>query len=43
MLEATVVTQARDGGAVELVVEAVERLKYGLVLEIYEGRAKPVF
>ena len=40
--EATVLTQVRDGGALAQVI-AVEMLRHGLILEIFEGRAKPIF
>lgn len=43
LLESIVITQARDGGAVEIVVGAVDVFGHGLVLEIFEGRAKPIF
>lgn len=36
MLESIVITQARDGGAVELVVGAEDRFRHGLLLEILE-------
>ena len=41
--ESIVITHARDGGPVELVVGVVDMFGHGLVLEIFEGRAKAIF